>query len=48
MKRVTRKCVSRILKEDQKQSRLNECRELKKLLLVDLELFSKVITGDDS
>ena len=48
MRRVAAKLVLRLLMDDQKQSRMNVCRELKKQLEVDPDLFSKVITGDES
>ncbi|XP_029639502.1 uncharacterized protein LOC115214445 [Octopus sinensis] len=48
MKRVATKSVLRFLTDDQKQSRLNACRELKDQLEFDPDLFPKVITGDES
>ena len=48
MKRVAAKMVPRLLTDGQKQSRMDACRELKEQLEVDPDLFSKVITGDES
>ena len=45
MKRVAAKYV---LTADQKQSRVDACHELKEHLEIDPDLFSKVITGDES
>jgi len=48
MKRVAAKFVPHVLTADQKQSRVDACRELKEHLEIDPDLFSKVITGDES
>ncbi|XP_068250336.1 protein GVQW3-like [Palaemon carinicauda] len=48
IKRVAAKMVPRLLMDGQKQSRMDACRELKEHLEVDPDLFSKVITGDES
>ena len=48
IKRVAAKFVSHVLTVDQKQSRVGACRELKEHLEIDPDLFSKVITGDES
>jgi histone-lysine N-methyltransferase SETMAR len=48
MKRVTAKFVPHVLTADQKQSRVDACRELKEHLEIDPHLFSKVITGGKS
>ena len=48
MKRVAAKFVPYMLTVDQKQSRVDACRELKEHLEIDPDLFSKVITGDKS
>jgi hypothetical protein len=37
-----------MLTADQKQSRVDACRELKEHLEIDPDLLSKVITGDES
>ena len=47
-KRAAAKFVPHVLTVDQKQSRVDECRELKEHLEIDPDLFSKVITGDES
>jgi histone-lysine N-methyltransferase SETMAR len=48
MKRVAAKFVPHVLTADQKQSRVDVCCELKEHLEIDPDLFSKVITGDES
>jgi len=48
MRRVSAKFVPRLLTEDQRQSRLTVCQELKNHLQNDPDYFSKVITGDES
>ncbi|XP_068232134.1 protein GVQW3-like [Palaemon carinicauda] len=48
MIRVAAKMVPCLLKDGQKHSRMDACRELKEYLEVDPDLFSKVITGDES
>jgi len=48
MKRVAAKFVPRVLTADQKQSRVDACRELTEHLEIDPDLFPKVITGDES
>jgi hypothetical protein len=48
MKRVAAKFVPHVLTADQKQSRVDACRELKEYLEIEPDLFSKVITGDES
>jgi len=48
MKRVAAKFVPHVLTADQKQSRVDACRELKEHLEIDPNLFLKVITGDES
>jgi len=40
--------VPHALTADQKQSRVDVCRELKEYLEIDPDLFLKVITGDES
>ena len=42
------KFVPHVLTADQKQSRVDACRELKEHLEINTALFSKVITGDES
>jgi hypothetical protein len=48
MKIVAAKFVPHVLTADQKQSRVDACHELKEHLEIDPDLFSKVITGDES
>ena len=48
MKRVAAKFVPRLLSEDQKAIRLNVCPELKDQMETDLDILSKIITGDES
>ena len=48
MKRVAAKFVPHVLTADQKQSRVDACLELKEHLEIDPDLFSKVITDDES
>ena len=48
MKIVAAKFVPHVLTADQKQSRVDACRELKEHLEIDPDLFPKVITGDES
>jgi hypothetical protein len=48
MKKVVAKFVPHVLTADQKQSQVDACRELKEHLEIDPDLFSKVITGDES
>jgi len=48
IKRVATKFVPHVVMADQKQSRVDACRELKEHLEFDPDLFSKVITGDES
>jgi len=48
MKRVIAKFMPHVLTADQKQSRVDACRELQEHLEIDPDLFVKVITGDES
>jgi len=48
MKRVAAKLVPHVLTADQKQSQVDAWRDLKEHLEIDPDLFSKVITGDES
>jgi hypothetical protein len=48
MKRGAAKFVPHVLTVDQKQSRVDAFRELKEHFEIDPDLFSKVITGDES
>ena len=48
MKRVAAKFVPHMLTADQKQPRVDACRELKEHLEIDPDFFLKVITGDKS
>ena len=48
MKRVAAKFVPHMLMADQRQSQVDASRELKEHLDMDPDLFSKVITGDES
>jgi hypothetical protein len=48
MKRVAAKFVPHVLTAHQKQSRVDARRELTEHLEIDPDLFSKVITGDES
>jgi hypothetical protein len=47
-KRGAAKFVPHVLMAEQKQSRVDACRQLKEHLEIDPDLFSKVITGDES
>jgi len=48
IKIVAAKFVPHVLTVDQKQSRVDACRKLKEHLEIDPDVFSKVITGDES
>jgi hypothetical protein len=48
MKSVAAKYMPHMLTADQKQSRVDACRELKEHLEIEPDLFLKVITGDES
>lgn len=48
MKRITAKFVPRALTDNQKECRVETCRELKEQLKTDPDFLSKVITGDES
>ena len=48
MRRVAAKFVPRLLTEDQRQSRLAVCQDLKRELQNDPNFLSRVITGDES
>ncbi|XP_036362076.1 uncharacterized protein LOC118764914 [Octopus sinensis] len=48
MKRVAAKFVLRLFTGDQKQSHLSVCREQEEQSEVDLDIFMKVITGDEN
>ena len=48
MKRVAAKFVPHVLTADKRRSRVDACRELKEHLDSGPDIFSKVITGDES
>jgi len=48
MKRVSAKFVPRLLKEDQKNNRLNVCYDLRKQVGNNPQILSKVVTGDET
>jgi hypothetical protein len=48
MRRTVAKSVPRLLQNEQKQYRLQVCRELQQKLREDPHFFSKVVTGDKS
>ena len=48
MKRVSAKFVPRLLTEDQKNNRLNVCYDLREQVGNDLQILSKVVTGDET
>ena len=48
MRRVAAKFVPRLLTTEQKEKRLSMCTELKNELESDADLFSKIITGDET
>ena len=48
MQRVTAKMVPCVLTMDQKRAHMEACQELKEQLEIDPEMFSKVITGDET
>ena len=48
MHRTAAKFVPRVLTQDQKDSRVAICQELKKTVINDPTLLLNVITGDDS
>lgn len=47
-RRIAAKMVPRILTAEQKQARVETCQELKQQLDIDPDMFSKVITGDET
>jgi hypothetical protein len=48
MRRVTAKFVPRLLTEEQKDNRLNVCRDLKEELCNDPNVLTEIVTGDES
>ena len=48
MKRVSAKFVPRFLTEDQKNTRLNVCYDLREQVGNDPKILSKVVTGDET
>ena len=48
MRRIAAKFVPRLLQNEQKQHRLEVCRELQQQLQEDPNFLSKVVTGDES
>jgi histone-lysine N-methyltransferase SETMAR len=48
IRRVSAKFVPRLLTEEQRDNRVNVCRDLKEELRNDPNLLTKIVTGDES